>query len=68
MRQRRFTQNVLIVRVALPGTKIFDKAARIVLLAGHLRQGAEMRQIVLNAFFKTLQFICIEHASNHNSP
>ena len=65
-RQSRMLQHRGIVRVSLPGTKIFHKTARVVGLAGHQRQRAQVGQVVLDAGGELGQFVGIEQAAQHH--
>jgi hypothetical protein len=64
--QGRFKQDAGVLRVALPGAKVFHKLAGVVRVAGHLGQWAQMRQVVLYACGERGYFCGTEHAAQHH--
>ncbi|OGB30883.1 MAG: hypothetical protein A3B67_13625 [Burkholderiales bacterium RIFCSPHIGHO2_02_FULL_66_10] len=66
VRQCGVAQDLLVGRVVLPGAEIFNEAARIVGLAGHQGQRAQVREVVLDAGFQLAQLFGVQHAPQHH--
>ena len=59
-------QHRRIVRIGLPGAKIFYKTARVVGLAGHQRQRAQVGQVVFDAGGELGEVNRVEQTTQHH--